>query len=102
MGKLPDETTKLSDTLSLSEYKDPKHGDFGFWLYDETVGFNLAWKAKTREGAILEALKYHQKARADAVKQRDELQAVIAGFIKSLKGLEDHPFEVCTNCRADD
>jgi hypothetical protein len=102
MDRPPNEITKLSDTLTLHECKDPKNGDFGFWLYDETVGMNLAIRAKTREEAILLALKFHQIAHKRAEEQRDELQAVIAGFIKSLKELEDHPFEVCTNCRADD
>jgi len=102
MGKPPDETTKLSDTLSLSEYKDPKNGSFGFWLWDETVGMNLAMQARTREEAVLQALVYHQKARKRALEQRNELQAAIDGFLGSLRDIDPDQFNLCTNCRRDD
>ena len=102
MGKPPDENTKLSDTLTLSEYKNKNSGDFGFWLWDETVGMNLAMRAKTREEAILQALEYHQKARKRALEQRNELQAAIDGFIGSLREIGPDQFNLCTNCRKDD
>ena len=102
MGKPPDETTKLSDTLSLSEYKDPKNGSFGFWLWDKTVGMNLAMGAKTREEAILEALAFHQRVRQNAIKQRNELQTAIDGFLGSLRDIDPDQFNLCTNCRQDD
>lgn len=61
MSKPPDSIIRLTDTLSLSEYKDPKNGNFGFWLYDETRGMNLAMKAKSERIAFTEALDYYQK-----------------------------------------
>lgn len=54
MGKCV-KSTKLSDTLSLSECTD------GFWLYDETRGMNLSMRAKTATDAFVEALTYYQR-----------------------------------------
>ncbi len=43
MSQKSDSVVKLSDTLTLCEFKSG--GDRGFWLYDETRGMNLAMKA---------------------------------------------------------
>jgi len=46
---------KITDSLTLSECSD------GYWLYDKTMGYNLAMKAETAEDAITEALITYQK-----------------------------------------
>ena len=48
-------TTKLTDTLALSECKD------GWWLYDKVVGMNLGIRCKSPEDAFVEALTYYQE-----------------------------------------
>ena len=59
MSKPPDNTVKLSETLLLVEYKTG--GNTGFWLYDKTLGMNLAIRAKSEEAAFVKALHYYQK-----------------------------------------
>jgi hypothetical protein len=68
---------KINDDLTLTNcvrtYVNDKGetknaGDFGWWLYDETFGYNLAMKAKSKEEALIEALthynEYFKKERA--------------------------------------
>lgn len=43
------------NTFTISEHKD------GWWLYDKTRGMNLAMKAKSKDEAFTEAIKYYQK-----------------------------------------
>ncbi len=45
----------LDETLGLTECTD------GFWLYDTTRGMNLSMKAKTKDDAFFDALKYYQR-----------------------------------------
>ena len=59
MGKKPDNVVKLSETLTLCEYKSG--GLIGFWLYDKTRGMNLSMKAKSETDALVEALTYYQR-----------------------------------------
>ena len=66
MSKPPDNVWKLSETLTLCEFKAPENwhyqaGNYGFWLYDKTQGVNLSMRAKTAEAAFVEALTYYQK-----------------------------------------
>jgi hypothetical protein len=65
MSKPPDIIIKLSETLTMCEYQNPKNGSFGFWLYDETRGMNLAMRAKTSTEAFVEALSYYQERLAE-------------------------------------
>lgn len=60
MSNTPSIHTKLTPTLALTECTAPEHRDFGFWLYDETQGVNLARCAKTEREAFVEALTYYQ------------------------------------------
>lgn len=55
-------STKLSDTLTLTECTD------GYWLYDKTRGMNLSMHAKTSSDAFVEALAYYQR-RLQAVEE---------------------------------
>ena len=63
----------LSDTLCLTEI-GPKSGDRGFWLWDATQSLNLAMRAKTREAALLDALRFYQAYSAKWKAERDALQ----------------------------
>ena len=85
MSKPPDNHVKLSPTLRLSEYTNPRNGNFGFWLYDETRSMNLAMRAKTERDAFVEALHYYQK-RLTRVEQehraiRQKVDAFVAHFV---------------------
>lgn len=84
MSKPPDNSVKLSETLSLCEYKTG--GNLGFWLYDETRGMNLSMRAKSEADAFVEALHYYQK-RLNTVEQEYatmalKVDAFIAQFVK--------------------
>jgi hypothetical protein len=63
----------LSDTLRMTEI-GPKSGDCGFWLWDATQRMNLAIRAKTREAALLYALRFYQTYSAKWKAERDALQ----------------------------
>ena len=83
----PDNYVKLSPTLGLAEYTSPKNGSFGFWLYDETRGMNLAMRAKTERDAFVEALHYYQ-GRLTGVEQRHadlrgKVDAFVAQFVEA-------------------
>jgi hypothetical protein len=67
-------TTKLSDTLTISEFRD------GFWLYDATRGMNLAW-AKTKDDAFVEALTYYQKRLKEVEQDHANLASKVNAFI---------------------
>lgn len=65
MSKKPDHIWKLSETLTLCEFVAPPNwryqsGDYGFWLWDETRGMNLAMRAETERDAFIDALEYYQ------------------------------------------
>ena len=78
----------LSDTLSLTEI-GPTSGDCGFWLWDETRGMNLAVRAKTREDALLTALRYYQKYLTQAQAERDALRKQVDGIREILHTEEE-------------
>lgn len=75
MGRPPIASTKLSDTLDLSECHD------GFWLYDKTRGMNLSMRAKTSTDAFVEALTYYQERLLQVEADHKSLQAKVASFI---------------------
>ncbi len=68
-------TTKLSDTLSLSECTD------GYWLYDKTRGMNLAMRAKTPTDALLEALDYYQCRLLKVEQEYKDLRKKVDDFL---------------------
>lgn len=65
----------LSGTLTLTHCVD------GFWLYDATRGMNLAIRAKTRDGAFLEALSYYQRRLSEVENAHKELRAQVDAFV---------------------
>lgn len=77
----PDNTKKLSETLSLCEYTSPRNGSFGFWLYDKTRGMNLAVRAKTETQAFVDALTYYQKRLLEVEAAHKTLSEKVNGFV---------------------
>ena len=65
MSKKPDHIWKLSETLTLCEHVAPPNwhyqsGNYGFWLWDESRGMNLAMRAATERDAFVDAIEYYQ------------------------------------------
>jgi hypothetical protein len=75
-------STKLTDTLTISEYHD------GYWLYDSTRGMNLAMRAKTERDAFVEAITYYQKLIIETNKELKNLNNAIDVFISSVSDNE--------------
>lgn len=89
MSKPPDSVLKLSETLTLCEYKDSKNGSFGFWLYDKTRGMNLSMRAKSSTEAFVEALGYYQDRLTTVEQEHRELQAKVDAFLAQFADDED-------------
>jgi hypothetical protein len=89
MSKPPDTVWKLSDTLSLCEYTDPRNGAFGFWLYDETRGMNLSIRAKTERDAFIEALTFYQKRFGYLEGELKSLQGKVDKFVAQFVEIEE-------------
>lgn len=82
MSTSPDVIVKLSETLSLCEYQNPKNGHFGFWLYDETRGMNLAIRAKTSQDAFVKALHYYQSRLTEVEQEHKALKDKVDKFVE--------------------
>lgn len=87
MSKPPDNVVKLSDTLSLCEYKSG--GNLGFWLHDKTRGMNLSMRANTATEAFVEALTYYQKRLITVEADYANLQAKVDSFVAQFVADED-------------
>lgn len=70
---------KYDETISLVERKN------GFWLYDKTRGMNLSMRAKTKDDAFFEAIKYYQKRLATVEAELKTLSAKVDSFIDSVR-----------------
>lgn len=70
-------TTKLTDTLILSEHHD------GFWLYDKTRGMNLSMHAKTPTDAFVEALTYYQSRASKVETEYRTLRGLVDAFVSN-------------------
>lgn len=81
MSKTPDTFLRLSETLSLCEFQNPKNGSFGFWLYDETRGMHLSMRAKTSTAAFTAALTNYQKRLAEIERAHQCLQTRVDAFV---------------------
>lgn len=75
MGKLIT-STKLSETLNLSECSD------GYWLWDEMRRMNLSMKARTPTDAFVEALHFYQNRLTDVEQKYSDLKGKVDTFIK--------------------
>lgn len=79
MSKAPDNIVKLSETLSMCEYKSG--GYAGFWLYDEIKGMNLSMRAKNESDAFVEALHYYQKRLAKVEQEYSAIRTKVEAFV---------------------
>ena len=72
-------TIKLTDTLSLSEWKD------GWWLYDKVVGMNLGMRCESPEAAFVKALTYYQErltqVKGDLKSLSEKVEIFVAQFV---------------------
>ena len=89
MSKPPDVVIQLSETLTLCEYQSPKNGSFGFWLYDETQGMNLAMRAKSEREAFVEALDFYQTYYKQEKEQHKALKAKVDSFLIQFADTEE-------------
>jgi len=87
--KVPSNHVDLSPTLGLSEYTDPRSGSFGFWLYDETRGMNLAMRAKTERDAFVDALNYYQRRLTEVEQAHRELTRKVDAFVEQFTDTDD-------------
>ena len=90
MSKPPDNVWKLSETLTLCEFTNPKNGSFGFWLYDKTRGMNLSMRAKMEIEAFVEALTYYQKRLGEVEKAYSSLRGQVDDFVSQF--VEDEEY----------
>ena len=89
MSRPPDVMKDLSDTLSMCEYKYKTSGNFGFWLYDNTRGMNLAMRAESETDAFVKALHYYQERLSEVEREHAVLIAKVRAFIVQLRDSED-------------
>lgn len=81
----------LSDTLHLAECTD------GFWLYDDTRGWNIAMRAKTEREAFCSALKYYQNTLKEVENNYNSLKAKVDHFVGQVADGEDD-YHYCERC----
>ena len=89
MSKPPDTNEQLSDTLVLCEFQSPRNGNFGFWLYDDTRGMNLAMRAKSEREAFVDALHYYQARLTKVESELTALQANVDSFVSQFVESDD-------------
>ena len=78
MGTKPIYIRKLTETLSLSEYRD------GWWLHDKTRGQNLSMRAKAPEDALVESITYYQRRLAKVEGDYKELRCLVDNFVEQV------------------
>lgn len=86
MRKKPEHVWKLSETLTLCEFTAPpnwhyKSGSYGFWLWDETRGMNLAIRAETERDAFVDAIKYYQNRLIEVENAYKTLRSHVDDFL---------------------
>jgi len=79
MSQRPDKISKLSETLSLVEFKSG--GASGFWLYDKTRGMHLSMRAKSETDAFVDALGYYQRRLQSAETKYSLLVSKVEAFV---------------------
>jgi len=76
MGNKVIRTDHVLPTLRMSECAD------GFWLYDDTRGMNLAMRAKTKEEAYVDAIRYYQRRLKEVEAAHTLLRSQVDAFIE--------------------
>lgn len=77
-------STKLSDTITISECHPTSDHPGAFWLYDKTQGMNLAMGEKTTEEALFKALEYYQKRALRFEMEYNGLNDKVQNFVKTI------------------
>lgn len=76
-------TLKLNEHLTLSE----RHPDSecqrctSWWLYDTRAGMNIGMRAKTRDGAFVEAIEHWAKHAQEYEKAYADLRGQVNAFV---------------------
>lgn len=73
MGKTIN-SINLSENLILSECTD------GFWLWDKIAKMNLSMRAKTKEAALIECIKYYHRRLPEVENKLHSLQEKVDSF----------------------
>lgn len=89
MSKKAISAIKLTDTIMLSECNPTADYKGKFWLYDHTVGMNLAMGAKTERDAFVEALIYYQNRLEKEKKEHKELRDKVDSFLTQFSDEDD-------------
>lgn len=77
------EHIEFDSTLSLTLCHN------GWWLYDETRSMNLSMRAKTKEDAFFEALKYYQERCIELETDLKSITEKVDNFINLVNPPED-------------
>lgn len=77
MTKTPNVHIFKNETISLTQCHD------GFWLYDATLGMNLAIRAKDSQSAFIAAIEYYQKRLIQIETEFKTLSDKVNSFVQS-------------------
>lgn len=78
------QSIKLNEHLTLSEcHPDSECRVNNWWLYDnrESCGRNIAMRAKTRDGALVEAIEFWATRAAKAEQAYSQLKGQVDDFV---------------------
>jgi len=73
---------KLSKFLTLSECHPTSEHRGAYWLYDDTLGMNLAMGAYTPQEAFTKALTYYQERLLEVTKAHKELTEKVEALVE--------------------
>lgn len=82
-------STKLTDTLTLSECHPTADHRGAWWLYDKTRGMNLAMGAKTQADAFVAALTYYQDRLTTVEAEHKALKTKVDAFVAQFLDSDD-------------
>lgn len=94
MSKKPDHIWELTEKLTLCEFVAPPNwryqsGNYGFWLWDETQGMNLAMRAETERDAFIDALEYYQRRLMEVETAYKTLRERVDDFVGQFSEVEE-------------
>lgn len=86
MSRAPIQSFTLTPNIDVYECHPDSERRFQHWrLWDDRAGYNVVMNAKTKEGALVEAIDYWAKRFKDLEKEHDELQTKVDDFIQAVR-----------------
>lgn len=80
----------LSENMTLSErHPDSECRQVNWWLYDTRAGWNIVMRAKSREGAMIEAINYWAERAKKIEESNADLKGKVNGFVSQFV-VRDH------------